>query len=459
MMEETSKELPSEELGAGRQTYRMLVVDDDMRICRFVSRVAKNLGVDATLVSDSRDVIDADSRLRPDLIMLDLSMPGLDGVEVLRSLAGARCMAVICLFSGADLEVIDGAVQLGRALGLRMASPLPKPLNVGKITDVIIAHKGECEGVEPTARDLEDAIREGRIRPHYQPKIELSSGRMVGVEALARWEDEKVGFIPPSIFIGLAEEAGLIDSLTACITQRAFKEVVGLEGGGRKLGLALNLSPLLLTDVRYPDRVLDWARAEGVSPDRVTLEITENEALKDRSRCLDTLVRFRLMGFHLSVDDFGTGFSSLAHLYALPFEEIKIDRTFVADLGRNEGAETIVKAIVALGRGLGQAVVAEGVEDAVTARLLGQLGCDVAQGYYFCRPQELEGLRSFIGKDGPWPPSASTLAASSSSAEPDEGEPGRGSAPVIEDQPAIRYLQRLWHQLDPARRTGPALSR
>jgi len=415
MMEEMSKELPSEVVESGRQPYRMLVVDDDLQICRFVSRVAKDLGIEATLISDSRAVVDADSRLRSDLIMLDLGMPGLDGVEVLRSLADARCKAAICLFSGACPEVIEGAVEIGRELGLQMASPLPKPLNVGKITAVLREHKGEYEDAGPTAGDLKDAIRMGRIRPHYQPKIELSSGRTIGVEVLARWEDEKTGFIPPSIFIALAEESGLIEALTACIAQRAFKDLSGLEGGGQELGLALNLSPLLLTDVRYPDRLLDWARAEGISPGRVTLEITESEAMKDRSRCLDTLVRFRLKGFHLSVDDFGTGFSSLSHLYSLPFEEIKIDRTFVADLGRKAGAETIVKAIVDLGKGLGLSVVAEGVEDAQTAELLVRLGCDVAQGYYFCRPQELHGLRSFIGKNELTPSFVSTVLATAPS--------------------------------------------
>jgi EAL domain-containing protein (putative c-di-GMP-specific phosphodiesterase class I)/CheY-like chemotaxis protein len=412
MMEETSNELPSEGIESGRQPYRMLVVDDDMQICQFVSRVAKDLGIEATLIIDSRDVVEADSRLRSDLIMLDLGMPGLDGVEVLRNLADARCKAAICLFSGACPEVMDGAVELGRELGLQMASPLPKPLNVGKITAVLREHKGEYEDTGPTASDLKEAIRMGRIRPHYQPKIELSSGRTIGVEALARWEDEKSGFIPPSIFIGLAEESGLIGALTACIAQRAFEDLSGLEGAdGQELGLALNLSPLLLTDVRYPDRVRDWARAEGISPDRVTLEITESEAMKDRSRCLDTLVRFRLMGFHLSVDDFGTGFSSLSHLYSLPFEEIKIDRTFVADLGRKAGAETIVKSIIDLGKGLGLSVVAEGVEDAQTARMLVRLGCDVAQGYYFCRPQELDGLRSIIRKNEITPTFASTVPA------------------------------------------------
>ena len=375
-----------------RHAYRMLVVDDDDRVCRLILKVAEKLSMEGTAVTDPREVLEADNGLRPDLIMLDLSMPGLDGIEVLRGLANARCRASICLVSGAQEDVVESAGALGLALGLRMVEPLHKPLGVGGITTLLQENGGGHSRVKPTPEDFKQALEMGHVRPFYQPKVCLSSGETVGVEVLARWEDPERGFISPEIFVSLAEETGLIGALTSHIMQRAFKELAAFVNGPKQLGVALNLSPLLLTDLDYPDLVEGWASAHGIAPKQVILEITENEAMRDRSRYLDIMVRFRLKGFRLSVDDFGTGFSSLVHLYTLPFEEIKIDRSFVADLGKKPGADVIVKAIVDLGRGLGQAVIAEGVEDASTAEMLSQLGCDLAQGYYFCRPQDIEGL-------------------------------------------------------------------
>ncbi|MDP6386585.1 MAG: EAL domain-containing response regulator [Planctomycetota bacterium] len=380
-----------------KQAYRMLVVDDDDRVCRLFLRVADKLSMEATAVTNPRDVIEADSSLRPDLIMLDLSMPGLDGVEVLRGLASARCQASICLVSGARLDVLDSARALGRELGLRMGGSLHKPLDVSGIISFLSGQHVGGGGADPSAEDLEQALEKGHVRPFYQPKVCLSSGETVGVEVLARWEDPEMGFISPEVFVSLAEDSGLIWALTSHIMQRAFEEIATLELGPKQLDIALNLSPLILTDLGYPDLVERWATAHGIAPQRVILEITENEAMRDRSRYLDIMVRFRLKGFRLSADDFGTGFSSLVHLYTLPFEEIKIDKSFVADLNNKTGAEVIVKAIVDLGHGLNHSVIAEGVEDSSTAQTLAQLGCDLAQGYHFCRPQGIEGLRVHLG--------------------------------------------------------------
>ena len=371
----------------------MLVVDDDARVCRLILRVADKLSMEATAVADPRDVIEADSGLRPDLIMLDLSMPGLDGVEVLRDLANARCQASICLVSGAREDVVESAGALGRELGLRMGKPLHKPLDVSGIITFLKGQHGGSITAEPSAEHFKQALEMGQIRPFYQPKVCLSTGETVGVEVLARWEDPELGYISPETFVSLAEGTGQIGALTSHIMQSAFKEMSGLGSGYEQLGVALNRSPLLLTDLAYPDLVEEWATAHGIAPSRVILEITENEAMRDRSRYLDVMVRFRLKGFRLSVDDFGTGFSSLVHLYTLPFEEIKIDKSFVADLGTKTGADVLVKAIVDLGHGLNQTVIAEGVEDAETAQMLSQLGCDLAQGYHFCRPQDIDGLK------------------------------------------------------------------
>lgn len=377
---------------------RILVVDDDPGVARVLTRVAQNLGFEATAVIEPSQVVASVKRLRPEMILLDLSMPGLDGVEVLRALAAAGSRAQVCLISGAGRDVIDAARALGDELGLRMAKSLHKPLGHDQIERALraIEQGAVAPGPsrpEPSVDDLDEALRTQSIVPHYQPKVDLVSGHMTGVEVLARWTSAELGVVPPGIFIPMAEASGAIGRLTHCIASRAFEELAGFGGGASGLGIAVNLSPLLLHDLEYPDRLLELAVETGVDPGRVTMEVTESEAMKDPTRYMDILVRFRLKGFHLSVDDFGTGFSSLVHLYKLPFEEIKIDRAFVSDLRQSQEACVIVKAMIALGKGLGLSVVAEGIEDRETAEMLEHFGCEAGQGYYFGAPEGIEELR------------------------------------------------------------------
>jgi len=388
---------PTEFLAEG-PSCQVLVVDDDPSVARILTRVARDLGFEATAVIEPDQVVASVERLGPDLILLDLSMPGLDGVEILRALAAERSRARVCLISGAEQDVLDAARDLGHELGLQMVTPLHKPLGRDQIERALRAiepagiHRGPGSPV-PTVADLDEALCTGSIVPHYQPKLDLASGRMTGVEVLARWTSAELGVVPPATFIPMAEASGAIDRLTHGVARRAFEELAGLDEFSNELGIAVNLSPRLLHELEYPDRLFDLARERGVDPDRVTLEVTESEAMRDPKRYLDILVRFRLKGFHLSVDDFGTGFSSLVHLYKLPFEEIKIDRTFVADLRESQEARVIVKAMIALGKGLGLSVVAEGIEDRETAETLARFGCDAGQGYYFGAPHGIEELR------------------------------------------------------------------
>ncbi|MEE2677619.1 MAG: EAL domain-containing response regulator [Myxococcota bacterium] len=377
---------------------QVLVVDDDPGVARVLTRVARDLGFEAAAVTAPDQVVSQVERLGPDLILLDLSMPGLDGVEILRALAARQSGVQVCLVSGAERDVLDAARDLGDELGHRMVAPLHTPLVRDQIEGTLqtIERAGVGAGPgrpQPRAADLEAALRNGEFVPHYQPKLDLASGRITGVEVLSRWNSPDFGAVSPGTFIPMAEASGAIQRLTDAIARRALAELSDPGGAFAGLGIALNLSPRLLHDLAYPDRLLELVRGEGVDPDRVTLEVTESEAMSEPARYLDILVRFRLKGFHLSVDDFGTGFSSLVQLYKLPFEEIKIDRTFVADIRESQDARVIVKAMVGLGRGLGLSVVAEGIEDAETADALRSYGCDLGQGYYFSRPCGIDDLR------------------------------------------------------------------
>jgi predicted phage terminase large subunit-like protein len=202
------------------------------------------------------------------------------------------------------------------------------------------------------------AIRNQELVLYYQPKLELQSGRVIGAEALVRWQHPKRGLIPPSDFIPLAESTGLILPLTQWVLGDAVRQLSEW-------------------------RVL---KQHDVSGSSLNLEVTESGAMTNVVSAMDVLTRLRLKGISLSIDDFGTGYSSLAKLHKLPFTELKIDRSFVQDAHRDEDSRIITQAIISLGRSLGMTVVAEGVENDDVWELLTQLGCDVAQGYMISRP-------------------------------------------------------------------------
>jgi EAL domain-containing protein (putative c-di-GMP-specific phosphodiesterase class I) len=235
------------------------------------------------------------------------------------------------------------------------------------------------------AAELALAVAGNRLRLVYQPKLDLDTGRMSGVEALARWNHKRLGEVPPGRFIPAAERHGTIDLFTDWALATALRQWTAWRDQGLTTCLAVNLSALTLRDLDFPDRLDRLCRSEGVPPDHILLEITES-ATQQAVRLLDTLTRFRLKGFGLSLDDFGTGYSSLLQLRQLPYSELKIDCCFVRDAATSRESRLIVEALIGLAHGLGLVATAEGVEDEPTLALLRRLGCDRAQGYHIATP-------------------------------------------------------------------------
>ena len=240
-------------------------------------------------------------------------------------------------------------------------------------------------GDEQLATDLQLAIERGDLDLHYQPKVAIASRRMVGVEALVRWEHAEHGTIEPSLFVPLAERYGSIDALTDWVVRTGLRQWRAWRDQGVTVDIAFNVSALSLRDVYFPDYLHRLCLVEGVPPEQLTIEVTEG-ATQHLTRLLDVLTRFRLKGMSLSLDDFGTGYSSLLQLRQLPYTELKIDRCFVADATQSEESRLIIQAMVQIAHGMGLIATAEGVEDAETLALLGELGCDNAQGFYLAMP-------------------------------------------------------------------------
>jgi diguanylate cyclase (GGDEF)-like protein len=238
---------------------------------------------------------------------------------------------------------------------------------------------------------------------HYQPVVEIDGSAVRGAEALVRWEHPELGLVPPNDFIPIAEQSGLIGYLTHYVLERAVAECKGWRSDGRDLSVAVNLSVRDLLDLDLPGQVASVLTAHNLPAEALHLEITESMIMSDPDRALETVLHLRDLGVRISVDDFGTGYSSLANLKRLPISELKIDRSFISSLPHDESDLIIVGSTINLGHDLRLSVIAEGVEDEITLKRLANLGCDLAQGYYFGRPlpsQEFVRLVDLIGFSG-----------------------------------------------------------
>lgn len=243
------------------------------------------------------------------------------------------------------------------------------------------------------APDLRAALRAGdEIVPFYQPQIDMATGTPVAAEALARWCHPALGMLTPDVFIPLAERCGLMPALTRHMVGAALADCAGWRRDGLPMAVAVNVSAIDLTDSTLVDDVEAALRRHALPPEALVFEVTERDVMSDFERAADTLAQLRALGVGLSLDDFGTGHSSLARLRALPVHELKIDRSFVMAMTENSHDHAIVSAVVDLARRFGLRIVAEGVEDEDTWTALRALGCHTAQGYLLGRPQALPAL-------------------------------------------------------------------
>jgi diguanylate cyclase (GGDEF)-like protein len=246
--------------------------------------------------------------------------------------------------------------------------------------------------------ELRRALENKELVLFYQPKADIRTGHVTGVEALVRWQHPEHGLTFPDEFIPLAEHTGLIRPLTLYVLNEALKQCYEWNQQGIELSVAVNLSVRNLLDMELANDIERLLETWSVDPSMLKLEITENTIMVDPPRALEVLTRLRDIGVGLSIDDFGTGYSSLSYLKRLPVDEIKIDRSFVMNMPSSENDQQIVRSTVDLGRNLGLKVVAEGVETKDIWRDLATLGCDVAQGYYLTRPIPPEELVTWLEK-------------------------------------------------------------
>ena len=362
---------------------RLLVIDDEPAIGNVISIVARRCGYEVEATTDPATFLQHVTNWHPSHIIMDLQMPVVDGVELLRGIGDRRCPAKIVIASGVDGRIVESARRLGVERGLEIAGTLAKPFRVPELTQLLEALKRVEDW--SSEQGLAAAIDAKALFLVYQPKISLTTGDVLGYEGLARWRHAQHGVIFPDQFIPLAENSALIDRLTDAIVDIGLEQIAAW-GHASSASLALNLSGKNLGDLSFADRLAGLCAKLDVAPERLVLELTESSTMADPVGAMDILTRLRLKGFHLAIDDFGTGYSSLRQLARLPFSELKIDKSFVMETHQSAEARTIVKSVIVLAHNLGLKAVAEGVEDGETLRLLIEWGCDVAQGYHIAKP-------------------------------------------------------------------------
>ena len=381
-----------EELGPAMTKQRILILDDDKEIADLVSSAADGLGIECIVAADTEGFFQA---LTPDvtLILLDLVMPEVDGVEILRMLGEQSCRAGIIVMSGVGKRIIESAESLATTLGLSIVDHLVKPFSIAQLEEVLMrSRKPEVARVVESNQDLSfgaadfsRAIENDEFVLHYQPQIEIATGRCLGVEALVRWQRPGFGLIAPNGFIDLAEEADLIDDLTWIVIKRGMSEMGAVTDRNEEpLSLSFNISVLSLRHLTFPDNLIALASECGVAPEKVILEVTETGLIRDLSKTLAVLTRLRMRNVRLSIDDFGTGYAMMQQLRLIPANELKIDQSLMKNL-HLDGQRVVIEKMIELSSALDMVSVAEGVETREQLDFLRAKKCDMAQGFLFSK--------------------------------------------------------------------------
>jgi len=382
---------------------KLLLVDDESFALRLLTHQLTRLGFGNVMAYDdpaaALALLETDVHA-VDMVLLDLQMPGIDGIEFIRHLARLQYHGGLVLVSGEDERILQTARRLAEAHRLHVRGAVHKPVTpaalsaiLGQPTDVRLPTPTQSPAVDQPTYGYDDIARgiaNGEFVNVYQPKVRLTDGAVMGVETLVRWQHPEHGLVPPVRFIEQAEEVGLIDLLTRSILANALEQGRHWRLEGRDLHIAVNISMESLSSLDFPDFVADAVRTAGIPPHLLVLEVTESRLMRNPLAVLDVLTRIRLKHIGLSIDDFGTGHSSLAQLRDIPFDELKIDRKFVHQAHADSATRTILEASLGIARQLGMRSVAEGVELQADWDVLRALECDVAQGYFVARPMAPE---------------------------------------------------------------------
>jgi EAL domain-containing protein (putative c-di-GMP-specific phosphodiesterase class I)/CheY-like chemotaxis protein len=329
-----------------------------------------------------------------DVVVTDLDMPGMDGMEFIRHIGAAGYPVSLILASGLDRTLIATVETMAQAYGVKLIGSIKKPITAAKLEAAVANHAAPSlaaeAGLAPTfsAAEIAASLLRREFVPFFQPKVELKTHVVKGAEALARWRHPLLGIIRPQAFLGVVQEAGLMDELTRAIVDGAMKSCLAWRNAGLDARVSINLSPETLQDTGFCERAAEWVSRHGLEPRHVIFEMTETATQTGMGPVLETLSRLRMKGFGLSIDDYGTGYSSMERLSQIPFTELKIDQSFVRQASTQASSRAVLESSLEMAQKLGIVAVAEGVENRHEWDLVRNLGCQLAQGYLIAQPME-----------------------------------------------------------------------
>jgi EAL domain-containing protein (putative c-di-GMP-specific phosphodiesterase class I)/CheY-like chemotaxis protein len=388
-----------------RSAPRLLVLDDDPVMREIIAILAERDGFETRMTGSAREFFSEFHQWRPTHITIDLVMPGEDGIQILRELETAACHAAIVIISSMNLKVLESAKRVAIERGLNICGVLNKPFKHDALREmlknalpaikrerIINPHTG---GLNISSEAFREALEEDEFVLYFQPKVNLLSGKIIGIEVLVRWQHPLLGLVTPDLFISNIENLGLIHLLTQRVIEKSLSWFASANLSD-SISLAINLSALDLSKLALADMIYAQSTSRGVAPERIVLELTETSAMNYPEASLATLTRLRIKGFGLAIDDFGTGYSSMVLLAQLPFSSMKIDKSFVMSMEHSSESKKIVGSIISLGHALDLSIVAEGVETFAAARMLRDLACDTAQGYKIAKPMTSKDLLPWL---------------------------------------------------------------
>lgn len=373
------------------------LLDDEPEMLSLLNDMVEDLDLKAQCFDRAKFFFEQITEFSPDsMLVLDLHMPEMDGIEVMRRLATIDNPPALLLISGHDTGVLHSAEKLGKVHNLEIISSLNKPIHLGNFQRLLKQYCSELgkpkgarhskigNGIAP--EELLNAIENKQMILYYQPQYNIIKNELISCEALIRWQHPQKGLIFPDEFIPMTEVNGWMNLLTRGVIRQAVTQEQKWHNEGMSLPISVNISADDITSLALPEQVTKLLAANQLNPTMLTLEVTESALMGELVTSLDILTRLRLKGIGLSIDDFGTGYSSLSQLHKIPFSELKVDREFVISMLKDNEARAIVKTCIMLGHELNMQVVAEGVESQQHLDLLRDMGCDIAQGYYFSKP-------------------------------------------------------------------------
>ncbi|WP_192804855.1 EAL domain-containing response regulator [Noviherbaspirillum aerium] len=384
---------------------RFLIAEDDNFQRHWLKVMLTKLG--ACHVAEAENGRVALDMLRSDepvdISFIDLNMPEMDGIELVRHLANLEHRTAIVLTSALGSALLFSVETMSKAYGVHLLGTFEKPATPEVLQQLIDQYrprppKGKVRSTLPTftLAEIQRGVAAGEFEPFFQPKVELSSGKVKAVEAFVRWRHPQYGLLTPPAFIPTLEASGHMESLTWLVIERSVAACRSWHDRGYMLGVSINLSVTSLAEPGLAEKILSHIGQHGIGAQHITFEITELMAMTDVPICLENIARLRMKGFGLSIDDYGTAHSNLQQLLRIPFLDLKIDRSFVAGASKNGQMHIALSSCLDLARKLRRNSVAVGVETREDWDLLRDLGCTYAQGYYIAKPMERDAVPGWI---------------------------------------------------------------